>query len=249
MKIGIIIRTYKRKQGTSKKYLTKMFHMLENQTYKNFKVFIIGDNYSDNKEFEHLCNSYNGNIYYFNSPIDYRTNYFKIQMNKWTCGGNYSNYIGIKKAIEENYDYYFHLDDDDIWTNNHIENYVKYLKLFPKTDFMICKSKYKHTILPKEHKKITIEKYNNFSIKSCNSVHSSWCINLNTLGNFFITNYQIRIDKINKIRTCKIKEEELIPMDANLLNKLKEKQKLNIIKAICLNKITCSKLNDVNIPL
>ena len=225
-----------------------MFSMLENQTYKDFKVFIIGDNYSDNKEFENLCNSYNGNIYYFNSPIDYRTNYFKIQMNKWASGGCNSRLIGIKKAVEESFDYYFHLDDDDEWTNNHIENYVKYLKLFPETDFMICKSKYQNVILPNEHRKIIIEKYNNFSIKSCNSVHSSWCINLNTLGNFFITHYQIRIDKVNKIKNCQIKEEELYPLDAELLDKLENKQKLNTIKAICLKNITCSKSSDVNIP-
>ena len=40
MKIAVIICTYDRKNMSSKNYLINMFKMLENQTYKKFKVFI-----------------------------------------------------------------------------------------------------------------------------------------------------------------------------------------------------------------
>lgn len=35
-----------------------MFKMLEEQTYNDFKVFITGDNYQLNSEFEEICKSY-----------------------------------------------------------------------------------------------------------------------------------------------------------------------------------------------
>jgi len=249
MKIAVIICTYQRPQNKSKEYLIKMFQMLKNQTYKDFKVFIIGDYYEDNNEFEELCKNYKGDIYYYNSPIHFRKNYFSIKMNKWCNGGTNSRFIGIKKALEEKYDYYFHLDDDDFWYPNHIDNAVKYIKEFPLVDFMICKSNYKNIILPREEKKIKNKKYNNFIITPCNSVHSSWIINLNTLGEFFSKKFTERLDIINKIKNKKIKEYILDPFDANILSNLKLLQNNGKIKAICILEKTVIKESDVNIPI
>lgn len=223
--------------------------MLENQTYKNFKVFIVGDNYTDHSEFETLCQSYKGEIYYYNSPIHFRNGYFNIPINKWSCGGMNSRFIGIKQAIKEGYDYYLHLDDDDFWSPEHIHNVYKYIISFPKVDFMISKSHYKNTILPREHNKIIHKKYNNFTIKPCNSVHSSWVVNLNTIGDFFIKSMTHRINIINKIKNKHIKETELSPFDAHLLSGLQSLQKLKRLNAICILETTVRKKSDINIPI
>jgi hypothetical protein len=248
MKIAVIIATYCRKQGTSKKHLETMFNYLENQTYKDFKVFIVGDNYSNNVEFDALCKSYKGDIYYYNSPVDYRTNTFKHNRNKWTCGGSFSRRIAIKKAIEEDFDYYFHIDDDDVWKLNHIETYVANLKKFPETAFMICKSKFNKGILPRSHKSITKNGYNNYMVKSCDSVHASWCINLHILGKLLMELYDERISTIDKIKRNLIKETAIYPMDANILKNISNQQKNKKIKCMCLVSNTCVKLNDCNIP-
>lgn len=249
MKIAVIICTYQRPNNKSKEYLNKMFQMLNNQTYQDFKVFIVGDCYENNNEFEELCKNYQGDIYYYNSPIHFRNNYFTIKINKWTSGGSNSRFIGIKKALDEKYDYYFHLDDDDLWYPNHIENAVNYIKKFPLVDFMICKSNYKNIILPREEKKIKNMKYNNFIITSCNSVHSSWIINLNTLGDFLTQKFTDRLDIINKIKNKNIKEYKLVPFDASLLRDLQNLQKIEEIKAICILERTVTKDSDVNIPI
>ena len=47
-----------------------MFKMLEAQTYKNFKVFITGDNYQPENEFIEVCNEYTGEIYLHNNNIN-----------------------------------------------------------------------------------------------------------------------------------------------------------------------------------
>lgn len=249
MKIAVIICTYQRPNNKSKEYLNKMFKMLENQTYQDFKVFIIGDCYEDNNEFEELCKNYQGDIYYYNSPIHFRKNYFTIEMNKWSSGGSNSRFIGIKKALDEKYDYYFHLDDDDLWSPNHIENAVTYIKQFPLVDFMICKSNYENIILPREAHKIKTKNYNNFIISQCNSVHSSWIINLNTLGVFLTEKFTYRLNIINEIKNKKIKEYELNPFDASLLINLKNLQKIGKIKAICILERTVTKESDCNIPI
>lgn len=248
MKLAVIICSYDRKNTSSKNILIKMFKMLENQTYQDFKVFIIGDCYTNNDEFENICKSYNNKIYYENSPIHFREGYFNLKINKWSCGGMNSRLIGIKKAIEENFDYYLHLDDDDFWVPNHIENVVKYINNFPKIDFIICKSKYKNYMLPIEHKQINEKKYNNFIIKPCNSVHSSWVINLNTLGTIFIDLFEKRLNIINEIKNKKIKEYELNPFDSEILKELFNLQKTNKIKAICILEKTVVKNTDINIP-
>ena len=45
LKIAVITQSYYRKDGSSESCLKNIFDMLEKQTYKEFKVFITGDNY------------------------------------------------------------------------------------------------------------------------------------------------------------------------------------------------------------
>ena len=78
-------------------------------------------------------------IYSFNNSYSYRKDYFKIPLNKWCSGGILARFIGIKQAIKEGYKYYLHLDDDDIWINNHINIINNTIKQFPNVDFMVNK--------------------------------------------------------------------------------------------------------------
>ena len=80
MKVAIVIATYWRKNNSSKQKLERMFSNLKSQTYKNFKVFIVGDNYTKEKEFFDLCQDYktpNTPIYYSNNDTSCRDNIFK----------------------------------------------------------------------------------------------------------------------------------------------------------------------------
>ena len=186
LKLAVLIRTYKRKNGLSKGYLKRAFKSLENQTYKNFKLFVIGDDYSDNEEFEDICKSYNGDIYYYNNPESFRTYNFKVKQNYWSVGGGKAMIYAQNKVITENYDYYFHLDDDDTWQPNHVEIVVKYINRFPKVDVLYSKSMYRDGYLPYYHESEENVAYNNFPLKPAHSVHSSHVYNVKTLGNVLI---------------------------------------------------------------
>ena len=54
MKLGIVIATYQRKDGTTPFFLQKALDSIFSQTYQNFKIFLIGDKYEDNEEFVNI---------------------------------------------------------------------------------------------------------------------------------------------------------------------------------------------------
>lgn len=240
MKICVIVPVYQR--GESHTYLFKTLQMLENQTYKSFKVFVIGDCYKNNEIFVKYCKAYSGDIYYENLNFHYR-NIFKNPMTTWAIGGGNAILHGIQKAINENYNYYFHLDDDDLWSNDYIAYCVEHLQKYPSCDFMITKSSYKKTrVLPVEH--IDGIYLNNFSPRGGNSVHSSWLINLDKLGNLFVQHYTNERDYAINVMNNKIKEKSHIPpSDAIILNKIKNMQSGKQVNCLCLSQIKVFKDN------
>ena len=250
-KFAVIIATYKRADGSSYSNLKRVSQFLKNQTYQNFKIFLVGDHYTDEREFNEIVKFFPENkIYNHNNSYSYRKNYFNIAYNRWTNGGALARLVGIKKAIEENFNYYLHLDDDDVWKNNHIEIINDTILKFPQVDFMVNKAIYKNITLPREfHNKNNIKiAYNNFLVKMRNSVHSSWTVNLKTLGNIFINIQEERINIIEKIRNKDLKEYQMIPLDAEILAKMTLMQKNNTIKCIYIPICTVIKRTDINIP-
>ncbi len=57
MKLAVVISTYDRKNKSSRDILTKLISMLRKQTYKNFKIYMIGDDYTNRAKFEELATS------------------------------------------------------------------------------------------------------------------------------------------------------------------------------------------------
>jgi glycosyltransferase involved in cell wall biosynthesis len=55
--LAIVIPTYRRVDNTTPYYLTKALTSIKDQTYQNYKVFLIGDHYDDNDEFFKLATS------------------------------------------------------------------------------------------------------------------------------------------------------------------------------------------------
>ena len=54
MKFGIVISTYYRKDNTTKFYLTRALNSIFNRTYQNFKIYLIGDRYENEKEINEI---------------------------------------------------------------------------------------------------------------------------------------------------------------------------------------------------
>ena len=49
MKLAIRILTYQRKDGKTPFFLRRALESIKNQTYKDYKIFLIGDKYDDGR--------------------------------------------------------------------------------------------------------------------------------------------------------------------------------------------------------
>jgi glycosyltransferase involved in cell wall biosynthesis len=114
MKIAIVIPTYYRKDGNTSKYLTRALDSVFNQTYQNFKIFLMGDKYENEIEVLEILKKYDGKKIFFTNLLEAkeRDNYL-IPRAIWLYGGVNATNIGIEMALNEGYEYICHLDHDD----------------------------------------------------------------------------------------------------------------------------------------
>ena len=121
MKLGILIPTYRKANGEYRDQIAKTLESVSNQTHKDYKVFLIGDLYDDNYEFEELSKIIDpSKIWAHNLPIAYERSKYSGK-DLWVTGGVYASNIGIDQALKEGFDYICHLDHDDLWKPNHLE--------------------------------------------------------------------------------------------------------------------------------
>ena len=215
IKVAVITQSYYRKNNSSKSFLKKIFNMLEKQTYKDFKVFITGDNYQPENEFMEICNEYKGEIYIHNNNHSCRDlNLGKIQ-NYWCVGGIHGQYNSYLKAKEEGYDIALMLDDDDYWSDSYIANVIYNFAKYPETGFMITKAKYLDTYLPRDCN-ISDIYYNNYIPTACDSVRSATAHNIHMIGDSVLKLCKELIDEVTKLN-LEYYKWELYPTDAHLL--------------------------------
>ena len=176
--IAIVIATYQRVDNTTPMYLTRALTAIKNQTYQDYKVFLIGDCYTNSVEFELLATSIIpiDKIYYENLPIAVeRTRYPAGSIDLWRCGGANARNYGIDIAIQHGYKYICHLDHDDYWNNNHLSIIDNTINLNPDSAFIYTQSTYLNSILP------NTSTYDNIIIEQLpvpeQLIHSSVCIN------------------------------------------------------------------------
>jgi hypothetical protein len=252
-KIAILVPTYQRKNDKSPTILKKMINMLNNQIYNgDVTLFIIGDCYENNDEFESLCCearqilSPKIKVIHHNCDVHFRNGYFRKKFNEWALGGINAVTYGLQQIYDGCYDYYFHLDDDDYWYPEYINYVIESLHKFPETGFCICKSYYYNDELPRSP--ITDLYYNNYTLVGCDSVHSSWTINMKLIGSQFLEYNKFMLAVVLKLKTNPERERKYKSGDSQLLNFFSKLQEEKKIKAICLPEKYVRKENDFNIP-
>lgn len=220
MKIAIKISTYQRADGRTPEILTRALESIKSQTYQNYKVYLIGDKYDNNDEFIKLSTIIdNDKIYVENLPYaKEREKYTGLDL--WCSGGVNANNHAINTILSDGLNYICHLDHDDWWAPNHLEEIINVIKS-DSPSFIATKSYYQNyeTILPK------IES-SPFFPKSADIIHSSVCIDFN---------------KIN-LRYRDILEEEGIRgvvSDGDIWNRISELMKSKNINGKLINKVTC----------
>lgn len=226
MEIAIIIATYQRKDGTTPDFLTKALNSIKNQTYSNYKVFLIGDKYEDNTEFIELSKIIDEDkIVAINlEHAVEREKYESYPTILWTCGGANAMNVGINLALEEGFDFIAHLDHDDFWEKNHLEEINKVIENYDNVSYIYTQSNFiKGSILPPPPTNGNVE----FALpKDSGLIHSSTCINFRILE--------------GRYRDVFSETGKPYPSDADLWNRLATEITNKKLNSFLIRKITCT---------
>jgi len=174
MKIAIVIATYQRIDNTTPNFLTRALQSIKNQTHQDYVVYLIGDKYEDNIEFEVLATSIidKNKIKYINLPISIEREKYKAgSIELWSSAGTNAYNFGINLAIEDGISYVCHLDHDDYWEYNHLMEISNVLDTKNYLFVATLSTHFKNNvILPK----IRMSKY---FPKRADVIHSATCVN------------------------------------------------------------------------
>lgn len=224
-KIGIVIPTYQRLDGKTYEFLERCLISIKNQTFKNYKVFLIGDYYENNEEFINISTTIidEDKITYVNLPhAEERSQYTDNKWALWSYGGTTATNYGINLALKNGYEFICHLDHDDFWETNHLSTISNAIE---NTDspFVFTKSKYNSSFLPKiESSEELILFYPWYG----ELIHSSVCMNFKRIPLFYRDLF---------------KETGVVglPGDGDLWNRVTDFMLNNNLKSYFINKLTC----------
>lgn len=177
MKLGIIIATYQKLDGTTPQLLRRAIDSVKNQTHEDYQLIVIGDKYEDNTEFEAICNDakLGDRITYVNLPQAVeREKYAMGTKELWSAGGVTAYNHGIDLGLELGLSYICHLDHDDYWHPQHLEIINYAIEQTGDASFINTCSTYFNTYLPSVNLTNQIQPS---QIKPGNFIHSSVCIN------------------------------------------------------------------------
>lgn len=169
--IAIIIATYQRQDGMTPFYLKRALESIKNQTFKDYQVYVIGDNYESNNEFKEIVDLYPELIYFNLKKSNEREKYSFGDYRLFCAGGVTAAKIGIDLAVSAGYKYVCHLDHDDFWEPNHLELISQVAELDPL--FICTLSTHNGSHLPKVD--ITNEVFEYYPV-ACGLICSSTCV-------------------------------------------------------------------------
>tara|TARA_R110000823_G_scaffold82039_3_gene186233 strand:+ start:566 stop:1288 length:723 start_codon:yes stop_codon:yes gene_type:complete len=181
LKLGIVISTWQRPDGKTPELLKRTLTAINNQIYKNWKVYLIGDDYTNQKEFVELSQIIpQDKILAINLPVSVERNRYPNKgQSLWFSGGALAQTIGIEFSINEGNDYVAHCDHDEVWGNNHLDEIAKCIKE-TNSLFVYTKGWYGNSqILPKNIN--SKETYIKRRALPTDTIKSACCINFKIL--------------------------------------------------------------------
>ena len=147
-KIAVTVPTYRRRDGSAPRHIEKLFHCLSQQTFNDFTVYLVGDCYEDEREFEALGKGYTGKLVKTNSPLHARDHGLSPSQ-LWQCGGTHSIALGYRMAVDDGATLVLMMDDDDYWRPTHVEKMVQACRASSKPSAYTTKAFLEpHLVLP-----------------------------------------------------------------------------------------------------
>lgn len=225
MKIAVSIATYQRADNKTPFYLKRALDSIFNQTYSNFKIFLIGDRYENSIEIENIISKYpSSKLYFKNLPIAKERDNYSDKKAIWSYGGVNAINNSIIISRKEGFEYICHLDHDDHWKPNHLEE-INNCIIKTGADWMCTKSTHisPDRFLPNFES--TSKFVEGYPISS-KLIHSSVCMNFKKIPLL----YRDIFNKTGEIG---------LPADADLWERSREFIKKHNLKSYYINEFTC----------
>ena len=189
---GILITTYHKKTGETLGHVSKTIESVLNQTYKNWKIFLVGDRYEDQEEFEKICEmipedkrvcinleeAAERDLYVSGAKDSNGKLIFKNNFQFWHVAGSNANNVGVDLVKEEGLHHFINLNHDDSFLPFHLYHLYKAYKIFPEVGFVFTQSYYGGgQVMPSGVGGVEF-RINNLPPQPNNTVHSSTSYNV-----------------------------------------------------------------------
>jgi glycosyltransferase involved in cell wall biosynthesis len=204
-----------------------------NQSYQNYKIFIVGDKYEDNSEFEDVINGFVEiadkivceNLHFAHE----RDKYLGVNNTAlWNCGGanalNHANNLAKAHGITK----VCHLDHDDIWLPNHLQLIADAIVAKQSPAFIYTLSRYLHN--PVFPQMIVDEQVVEHYPAYCSLVHSSIYMDLD----------QVHLP----YRDLWAEEGRYFPSDGDMWERVTAKCRVENLKSYVIRQVTCVHENE-----
>lgn len=138
----IVTATYYRANGNSLAYLKRCAEMIFAQTYSNWRWYIVGDCYEPREELQDFVDNLDDQrIHMTNLDTPGERGIVQPEY-MWTSAGAKAANTAMKNAANDGYDWIVHIDDDDVWTSDHLECIADAIAKYPNVNFVYTQSHY-----------------------------------------------------------------------------------------------------------
>lgn len=171
---GVKIATFNKENGQTPILFKKTIDSLMNQTYKNWTLYLIGDDYEPQEEFDSLAKLVpEKKIKFLNVKVNPERKRFSKELFGYCGGTNATNYV-LDLMKNDGISHLAILDHDDIWSTNHLEILKNAYYKYPEAYFVYTKGY--HEILKREVPNVPRNfeiKYDNLPPQFNDVLHSS----------------------------------------------------------------------------
>lgn len=230
MKLAIVIATYYRSDRSTINVLVSALKSVLKQTYSNYKIFLIGDQYEHVDEFKNICKQFphQDKLYYNNLPFAKERNNYSNKDALWSYGGVNAMNFGVNQAIEEEFEYICHLDHDDVWGDSHLLTIKDGIESTGASWLCTRSNHLNRQILPVTKLK---DLYIDYVPRSADINHSSVCMNFKHIPIRYIDYFE--------------EHQKVGPAgDEYMWARAYKYIKNNNLKSVLINKLTCFHLQE-----
>jgi glycosyltransferase involved in cell wall biosynthesis len=148
--IGVYITSYQKPNKGSLPLLKRAINSVNNQKNKNFMLYVVLDNYTNQDEIQEIHSLLPNGCYIHNVTESYGVkNYPKDNFKRWCTGGLNATTHAINKITSDGIEWVCRLDHDDWWSDDHIETINNIIKnLSNDYVFISTRGKLNNWILP-----------------------------------------------------------------------------------------------------